>query len=116
MPRFSPVVSKRQDMLRLLRTNIARARRFRLLRFRLITFGLYEPSALYGWRVFTHPWWQVNPRVAWLLLRHTPSYGRWLAEIEATAQCGALGWWEQRAGSEGATHLQAWIDVENSRG
>ena len=100
--------------LRPLLKNIARARRFRLLRFRLLTFGLYEPHPLYGRRVFAHPRWQVNPRVAWLLLRHTPSYGRWLVEMEAVARDGAAGWWEQYAGPEGASRLRAWMDAENS--
>ena len=103
-----------QRSLRLLLRNIARARRFRLLRFRLLTFGLYEPHPLYGRRVFAHPRWQVNPRVAWLLLRHTPSYGRWLVEMEAAARDGAMGWWEQCAGLEGASRLRAWMDAENS--
>jgi hypothetical protein len=108
-----PVVKTRQSTARLLRTNIARARQMRLLRFRLITFGLYEPSALYGRRVFAHPSWQVNPRVAWLLLRRAPAYGRWLAEMEAVAAEGASGWWDERAGSEGAARLRAWMDAEN---
>jgi len=104
----------RGSALRLLAANILRARRFRLLRFRLATFGLYEAHALYGRRVFRHPWWQVNPRVAWLLLRHTRAYGRWLAEMEATAQGGAAGWWEERAGSTDAGRLRAWIAAANA--
>ena len=102
-----------QRYLRLLLKNIVRAGRFRLLRFRLLTFGLYEPHPLYGRRVFAHPRWQVNPRVAWLLLRHTPSYGRWLLEMEVVARDGAAGWWEHHTGPEGASRLRAWIDAEN---
>ncbi len=105
---------KRWASSRLLAANIRRARRFRLLRFRLATFGLFEPHPLYGRRAFSHPWWQVNPRVAWLLLRHTPAYGRWLAEMEATARGGAAGWWEHRAGPAGAGRLRAWISATNS--
>ena len=103
-----------QSYLRPLLKNIARARRFRLLRFRLLTFGLYEPHWLYGRRVFAHPRWQVNPRVVLLLLRHTPSYGRWLREMEVAARDGAAGWWEHSAGSEGAAGLRAWMDGENN--
>ena len=102
-----------QSYLRPLLENIARARRYRLLRFRLLTFGLYEPHWLYGRRVFAHPRWQVNPRVVWLLLRHTPSYGRWLVEMEAVARNGAAGWWEHHAGPEGTASLRAWMDAEN---
>ncbi len=103
-----------QRFLRPLLRNIARARRFRLLWFRLLTFGLYEPHSLYGRRVFAHPRWQMNPRVAWLLLRHTPSYGRWLVEMETIARDGAAGWWERQAGPEGVSRLRDWMDAENS--
>lgn len=101
--------------LRLVLANISRMRRFRLLRFRLITFGLYEPYLLYGRRVFAHPSWQVNLRVAWLLLRQMPAYGRWLAELEAVERDGATGWWAQCAGPEGAARLRTWMDAENTR-
>jgi len=106
--------SRRQSTLRLLLRNIRRARQMRLLRFRLITFGLYEPSALYGRRMFAHPSWQVNPRVAWLLARRMSSYSHWLAEMETLAERGAAGWWDERAGSEGAARLRAWMDAENA--
>lgn len=99
---------------RLLALNVARARRWHLLRFRLLTFGLYEPHPWYGRRVFAHPWWQVNPRVAWHLLRRVPSYSRWLAEMEAAAQEGPDGWWQQQAGAAGYERLRAWIDAENA--
>ncbi|HEU5368920.1 MAG TPA: hypothetical protein VFU69_10665 [Ktedonobacterales bacterium] len=99
---------------RLLALNVARARRWHLLRFRLLTFGLYEPHPWYGRRVFAHPWWQVNPRVAWLLVRRAPSYSRWLAEMEAAAQEGPDGWWQQQAGAAGYERLRAWIDAENA--
>jgi len=105
---------RRWASLRLLLTNIGQARRYRLLRFRLITFGLYEPHPLYGRRVFAHPRWQVNPRVAWLLLHRMPAYSRWLAEMQANAQGGAMGWWEHRLGPEGAARLRAWMNAENA--
>ncbi|HEU5199467.1 MAG TPA: hypothetical protein VFU32_07510 [Ktedonobacterales bacterium] len=114
MQRQSRLSGRGQRSLRALLKNIARARRFRLLRFRLLTFGLYEPHPLYGRRVFTHPRWQMNPRVAWLLLRHTTSYGRWLVEMETVARDGAAGWWEYQAGPEGASRLREWMDAENS--
>lgn len=88
---------------RLLALNIARAWRWHVLGFRLATFGIYEP----------HRWWQVNPRVAWLLLRHTPSYGRWLVEMEAAPRQGRSGWWEQYAGRAGYDRLCAWMIAEN---
>lgn len=113
MQRRSHPPDRGQSYLRPLLKNIARARRYRLLRFRLLTFGLYEPHWLYGRRVFAHPRWQVNPRVVWLLLRHTPSYGRWLVEMEAVARNGAAGWWEHHAGPEGTASLRAWMDAEN---
>jgi hypothetical protein len=100
---------------RLLALNIARAWRWHLLRFRLVTFGLYEPHPWYGRRVFTHPWWQVNPRVAWLLLRRARSYSRWLAEMEAPARQDQPGWWRQQAGPVGYERLRAWIDAENAQ-
>ena len=114
MQRRSHPSARGQSYARLLLKNIARARRFRLLRFRLLTFGLYEAHWLYGRRVFAHPRWQVNPRVAWLLLRHTPSYGRWLVEMETVERAGATGWWAHHAGPEGAANLRAWIDAENT--
>ena len=106
---------KRHTSLRLLLANISRTRRVRLLRFRLITFGLYEPSPLYGRRIAAHPSWQVNPRVAWLLARHTLAYSRWLAEMEAVERDGAAGWWEQRAAPEGAARFRAWIAAQNEQ-
>lgn len=114
MQRQSHLSGRGQRFLRPLLKNIARARRFRLLWFRLLTFGLYEPHPLYGRRVFAHPRWQANPRVAWLLLRHAPSYGRWLVEMETIADDGAAGWWERQAGPEGASRLRDWMDAENS--
>jgi hypothetical protein len=100
--------------VRLLVKNLARAWQLHLLRFRLVTFGLYEPHPLYGRRVFLHPWWQINPRVAWLLLRRAAAYGRWLAEMEAATQRGQTDWWTYRVGQQGAQHLRAWMDAENA--
>src|SRR5215472_15787918 len=114
MQQRSHASDRGQSYLRPLLKNIARARHFRLLRFRLLTFGLYEPLWLYGRRVFAHPRWQVNPRVVRLLLQHTPSYGRWLREMEVVARDGASGWWEHSAGSEGAANLLTWMDTENT--
>jgi hypothetical protein len=99
---------------RLLAANIVRAWRFRLLQFRLVTFGLYEPHPFYGFRVFAHPSWQVNPRVAWLLVRHLAAYSRWLAEMEAVTQRGAAGWWEHHLPRADYTRLRAWIAAENA--
>src|SRR5262245_17583931 len=49
---------------RLLAKNITVARRWHLLRFRLVTFGLYEPHPWHRRQGFAHRWWQINPRVA----------------------------------------------------
>src|SRR5215469_13643670 len=98
---------------RLLALNIGRAWRWHLLGFRLMAFGLYEPHPWYGGRAHTHRWWQVNPRVAWLLFRHTAAYGRWLAEMKAATRTGRPGWWEQQAGPAGCERLRAWLDAEN---
>ncbi len=100
--------------LRLLVTNIARTRRFHLLRFRLATFGLYEPHPWYGRRVFLHPWWQVNPRVARLLFRRLGAYGCWLVEMETIADGGQPGWWAQRVAQADYERLRAWINAENA--
>jgi hypothetical protein len=99
---------------RLLATNIIIARRWRLLRFRLVTFGLYEPHRWYRHQGGTHRWWQINPRVAWLLFRRIPAYSRWLVEMEATTRLGQPGWWEQHAGSAEHERLRAWIEAENA--
>ena len=99
---------------RQLATNILRARRAHLLRFRLATFGLYEPHPWYGRRIFAHPWWQVNPRVAWLLFRRTAAYSRWLVEMEAATRGDGPGWWEQQAGLARYARLRAWIDAANT--
>ncbi|HEY7350425.1 MAG TPA: hypothetical protein VH599_19070 [Ktedonobacterales bacterium] len=107
-------VKRRWAGARLLATNIVRVRRFRLLRFRLITFGLYEPHALYRRRVFARPWRQVNPRVAWLLLWRTAAYSRWLAEMEAVRQSGPAGWWQHRLEPAAYERLRQWIDAENT--
>lgn len=99
---------------RLLAINMLRAWRWHLLGFRLATFGLYEPHPWYrqqGWR---HRWWQVNPRVAWLLSRRALAYGRWLVEMEAATRRKAPGWWEQQAGPAGYERLRAWMDAENA--
>ncbi len=106
---------EKAGLLRFLLRNLLGLWQFRLLRFRLITFGLYEPHPLYGGRVIARPTWQVNPRVAWLLLCRTPAYAGWLAEMEAVKQGGAAGWWERRVGSEGIARLRAWMDAENAR-
>src|SRR5262249_25023696 len=99
---------------RLLAINVLRARRVHLLRFRLATFGLYEPHPWYGRRVFAHPGWQVNPRVARLLLRRAGSYSRWLAEMQAATQQDGPGWWQQQAGPAGYARLRAWVDAANA--
>ena len=99
---------------RLLALNVARARRWHLLRFRLVTYGLYEAHRWYGRRVFAHPWWQVNPRVAWLLARRAGSYSRWLAEMETVARRGADGWWQERVSQADYERLRAWMDAENA--
>jgi hypothetical protein len=99
---------------RLLALNIARAWRWHVLGFRLATFGIYEPYRWYARRGFAHRWWQVNPRVAWLLFRHMPSYGRWLVEMEAAPRQGDSGWWEQFAGRAGYDRLCAWMVAENA--
>ncbi len=99
---------------RLLARNMAQARRWHLLGFRLTTFGLYEPYLWYQRRADArHRWWQVNPRVAWLLFRHAASYGRWLVEMRAATRAGQSGWWEEQAGPAGYERLRAWIDAEN---
>jgi hypothetical protein len=99
---------------RLLARNIARARRWHLLRFRLVTFGVYEPHPWYGRQVAAHRWWQVNPRVVWLLVRRTAAYGRWLVEMQAVARAGQSSWWERQAGPAGYACLRAWMDAENA--
>jgi len=100
-------------ILHLLALNIARAWRWRLLRFRLLTYGVYEAHPWYGRQAAAHRWWQVNPRVAWLLFRHATAYGRWLVEMGAAMQAGQPGWWEQQAGPAGYERLRAWMDAEN---
>ncbi len=107
-------IRTRRCHIRLLASNIARTRRLHLLRFRLATFGLYEPHPLYGRRVFLHPWWQVNPRVAWLLFWRTAAYSRWLAEMEAATQKGQPGWWAHRLKRADYERLRAWMDAENA--
>jgi len=91
-----------------------RARRWHLLRFRLLTFGIYEPHRWSGRRAAAHRWWQVNPRVAWLLFRRAGAYGRWLVEMQMAARAGQPGWWEQQAGSAGYERLRAWMAAENA--
>ncbi len=98
---------------RLVAINIARAWRWHLLRFRLTTFGIYEPYPWYGRQMVAHRWWQVNPRVAWLLFRRTAAYGRWLVEMETATRAGQPGWWEQQAGPAEYGRLRAWMDAEN---
>jgi hypothetical protein len=99
---------------RLLATNVVSARRWHLLRFRLATFGVYEPRRWSGQRVLAHRWWQVNPRVVWLLFRRMAAYSRWLVEMRAATRGGQPGWWEQQAGPEGYTRLRGWIEAENA--
>ncbi len=106
-------VKTRWAAARLLALNIARASRLHLLHFRLVTFGLYEPRS-HGKRQMSPRWWQVNPRVAWLLLRHTAAYARWLAEMQAASREGQPGWWQQRAGPAGYERLRAWMAGENT--
>ena len=98
---------------RLLVINLLRAWRAHLLRFRLATFGLYEPRSRSGRRVFAHSWWQVNPRVAWLLLRRAGSYSCWLVEMQAATKSTGSGWWQQQAGPAGYERLRAWMDATN---
>lgn len=85
-----------------------------LLQFRMITFGLYEPHWLYGWRCPTHPTWQVNPRVLGILLRRLPAYVGWLEELEAIKRDGPAGYWKLQQGEAGYAHFQKWLVCANA--
>ena len=61
------------------------------------------------------PWWRVNRRALWELLRHHRAYAGWLAEMDAARREGPSGWWRDRLGEDYA-HLQGWMDRENGEG
>lgn len=59
-----------------------------VLRWRLETFGLYMPSLPHS-----RPWWRVNGRMLWTLVRRRRRYAAWLEELRALRRDGAPGWW-----------------------
>ncbi|HVC80934.1 MAG TPA: hypothetical protein VNL35_10610 [Chloroflexota bacterium] len=81
--------------------------RYRLLRWRLETYGLYMPSLPHS-----RPWWRVNGRALAGLLRHRRAYAGWLREMTAVRLLGGPGWWRCRLAGKTAT-WEAYLRAAN---
>lgn len=79
------------------------------LRWRLETFGLYQPSQLHE-----RPWWRVNPAALSALCRLLPHYLAWLDTIWAIRSEGARGDWRRRLGANDETWRAALAHLEDA--
>lgn len=73
--------------------HLLRVWRFGQIRFRLETFGLYYPAGQYE-----RPVWKVSPLALLLLARRSPSYARWIIDMERLREGGSTSWWHDHGG------------------
>jgi hypothetical protein len=78
------------------------------LRWRLETFGLYEPSYLHQRR-----WWQVNYAAALTLLCLLSAYVKWMWQMAALREGGAPELWREELGSRAETWRAALRRLED---
>ena len=78
--------------------------RYRLLRWRLETYGVDMPSL-----PPSRPGWRVNGWALSGLIGHRRAYGGWLREMAAVRVSGGPGWWRCRlAGKTAAWEAYLW--------